>query len=77
MQQIMNRRDTAYITYYISLISELRQIFLNRYQSDDQLLNHPLLEKTIELNKNSVIYRTLIDKSDREEKYKIYNTIKL
>jgi len=40
-------------------------------------MNHPLLEKTIEKNKNSQIYKILIDKSDRNEKYTIYNNIKM
>jgi len=50
---------------------------LNHYTEDDQLMNHPLLEKTIEKNKNSQIYKILIDKSDRNEKYTIYNNIKM
>lgn len=49
--------------FFLDYVNELKQISISYYESLD-ILAHPLLKKTIDLNKKSLIYKKIILESD-------------
>lgn len=75
LSKVSTRRDMEKVLTYFHYIHELKLIYLRTYTIDDDLLNHPFLLKSIVENKESDIYRKVVQERDWEEKYKLYNTI--
>ncbi|CAD8050752.1 unnamed protein product [Paramecium sonneborni] len=74
LKPIMNRRQFRRCLFYLFFVDELKSISLKQTIDDNDLKNHPLLQKTIELNKKLPFYQRVVNLCDREEKYNMYCT---
>ncbi|CAD8046497.1 unnamed protein product [Paramecium primaurelia] len=72
LKPIMNRLQFRRCLFYLFFIDELKSISLKQIKDDYDLKNHPLLQKTIELNKKLPFYQKVVNLCDREEKYNMY-----